>query len=426
MLPLLLIRIIITVVSITGFIMQVYHISYQYFTYSTRAQITIQLPKTIGKHKVSLCFQLFDILDYKRLKEETNMSRSEFLNVDNASSNASISRDGNLLTIEAMERTLTVRQMFNMTPDANEVVENCMFRDDESDLNYYNRDECTKRQLVTKQVYLDMMCYQFQPRTVKGFDHNLVAQSMGAQFVISESRLSKLFRTVNKIQTISFLGGPPSKSRYFASITLMKNSKGEKQSDHLDVVPSDVMIRRLPPPYDTACIDSSETWYECQEKCLLREYEPFGRIPADLIIDKEYDARIVFRRQKNNVRKDPRYQKADDLCGSECLKNHCNQDYTKTHAYTRLYQSPNPVGFTLFAPLEPETVLISVPNQAFIDFFSFICGCFGTWFGISFFSLVSFTRREETSAPVVYKDSVIVNCTCTCNKVTRRQRLIRM
>ena len=417
-------RFLIIAASMIGFTFQVYQISQQYFSFTTRTQITIRPPNTVGKHHVALCCSLFDILDYKRLESDTGITRSSLFNTSEVTSKIDTRYNGSSIIIEAMERYLTVHQMLNYTPAVDQVFDSCMYRDRKDILSMLRKKECEKRLEVTKFLFLDSMCYQFGPRKPKEFSPFQIALSMASQFSIFEVRLGPAFKSIDRTIFITFLPGERMWSRYFAAVTYMKTGKGVKQADHLDIVPSDTKVRKLPPPFDTNCDGSQETVYICIEDCLSRGFKTFYRMPAGLMIEKEIDYRILFCREDNELI----WKEARSKCIKTCLENPCNQDYTKTYAYTRFFDVENPVGFTLFSPLEPETLLESVPVQTFVEFFSFVCGCFGTWFGISFFSLLSFTRNRPNSAPVInnFKDSVIVNCTCTCNKVTRRQRLNRI
>ena len=94
-----------------------------------------------------------------------------------------------------------------------------------------------------------------------------------------------------------------------------------------------------------------------------------------------------------------------DACDASCHSMPCADEYTRTKtSFSRLGKMH--LGFALMSPQEPDVETSVQPTMSFIEFFSFVCSCFGTWFGLSFLSLESLLRRRHRMRMKVGRDGV--------------------
>ena len=84
-----------------------------------------------------------------------------------------------------------------------------------------------------------------------------------------------------------------------------------------------------------------------------------------------------------------------EKCIKQCLGAfvYCQDDYSITYTTHSLQSSKDPLELVVRTSKLLTKVTRSVPDMSFIDYFSFVTSCFGTWFGVSFLSIKTLTRR---------------------------------
>ena len=85
--------------------------------------------------------------------------------------------------------------------------------------------------------------------------------------------------------------------------------------------------------------------------------------------------------------------KTDADCKRRCVFFPCSIDFTRTALIVKT--RGNKYSVALMTPNQPHTRLTSLPSMSFIDFFSLLSSCVGTWFGVSFLSLGLLTAKPR-------------------------------
>ena len=99
-------------ISICGLVWQVVNVFGLYFQYKVSTRIRIHIPDVLPPTETSMCTRFTDVLDYDRLNAETNRSWQFSITVSG---------------VQKYQDEITVREIFEYTPDVSEVVARVVF-----------------------------------------------------------------------------------------------------------------------------------------------------------------------------------------------------------------------------------------------------------------------------------------------------------
>jgi hypothetical protein len=301
--------------------------------------------------------------------------------------------------------SVTVKQVFDFTPAPEDILSWCITRKDEwmYEVGQDNAYEtCNKLFNVTKFMTQENICYNIKPVNNLTISLRHVTQSQYYQFGIYGFELSSLLRDARQMNIISYTGDYPYISRDFSAFSLIAsdNGPGKMTVNYFDIFSSDYNIEQLPAPHDTRCWNRpSELQFTCKYKCLLEKYSKIRKIHPNAIIPDPIDYKIISN--SDMVDKEVRdfVSKTDKTCHTRCFFRPCRVEYSKT-AVGAYYDSEIAMGFTMRSPTEPEVMSISESVMSFVEYFSFVTACLGTWFGVSFLHLNPFrySRKESRNS----------------------------
>ena len=383
-------------VCFAGLVWQVSHVSLQYFAYRTTSRTELVTPRQLRHLKVAFCVRFIDLMDVERVFRETGVRLSRSQALDAEAFRFAVANEGRL----------TLRQIFHFTPEAQQqLIVSCMHRPDDWDVHVDGDAEACARALNVSQRFLsqESMCYVIERRSPLTYSRSAVLLSTFYRRRVWEVTLSRVMDPAFLVNGVTFADGLPWTSRETAAAFFVRFSAadgGRRSFDVLSLTPTHTTIRLLSRPFDTGCVPASgEQPHECRKRCLLREYASVDRIPAPTIL-LESDLTRVGHLTLSSVR-DARnrtlrslFARFERTCEVACQQVVCEQQLTRTYA-TPEFRSEKLVGLALLAPLDPDLVTTAQPRMSFIDFFSFLASCFGTWFGISFLSLDPASRSRR-------------------------------
>lgn len=368
------IKCLLSAISIIGFAAQVIQVSILYFGYKTTTQVKIETPAFIRTHGVALCIRYTDIIDHKRLNNETGLTFRPLRTLE----------DG----ID-QEDLLTVEQIFEYTPHENTLISKCFTRPDEWRYNFNTGSGCYKVFNVTRFMTLEYMCYSIIRKGKRRLTQLSVTQASFLQYKIYEVTMGPRFRQVISLIPIAFSDGLPFLSRDYTSILphLRVANTDNFIYNIFHMYPSDLKFHLLPPPFDTMCFDAEPgNEYICNKECLITEYGKFDRAPGFEMLDQPYKRKVLSIKDLNDTVLLQKATIAYGFCRKKCFYKPCFTGFSKT---TSRVMKDNTIDlrFSLLTSSDPDIVIIAQATMTFIEFFSFVAGCFGTWFGLSFLSL---------------------------------------
>ena len=164
------VRLIIMLTASIGFSIQVLNVTTQYFRYTTRAQINIERRQEVPEHNVALCFIFEDIIKHKSI------------------------------------RNLTVRQLFDMSPEPETIFSSCGFREPDASFTREEDMRCNRIFRVKRYVTIGRMCYRFSPRNRTSITVRDVTLSMTSPFAMFKAHLNEKLSRVNSVNSLVFEG----------------------------------------------------------------------------------------------------------------------------------------------------------------------------------------------------------------------------
>lgn len=364
-------RIIISI-SVIGFMVQFLQVSLLYFEYKTRTLVELTSPVIIKPHHLAVCVRFYEILDQERLQKETgiDMKRTQ-------------TRDDAL----RKEDRLTVAQIFEYTPQAEEFISECFIRPDNWQIRESSGKDCYNFFMVRRFFYLNYMCYSVKETLNRSLTLQAVTQTPLMQQRILGVTLGPKFRAANVVMPMAFRKDTPYDSRDYSPLLpdLKLRNSSEFKHNVIDVFASDTTFHGLEPPYDTACVDNINPPV-CMKACMIHNFAAFDRLPHIEMLYKRWDKRALSIRDINNVTMLSMATVAFNECKPKCMLTECESSHSRTAARLELDEGPD-VKVLLLTSTDSDITITAQPTMTFIEYFSFVAGCFGTWFGLSFLSL---------------------------------------
>lgn len=391
----LIVRCAITCLASIGFVTQVLQISLIYFSFRTTTKTTVVIPDELAKHRVAFCVRYRDVLDYKRLEAETN------IRITDIAGNSSLTAKQILEVSMEDESKLTLKQIFDYTPKGDEIIDSCMFRPDASDIRIEEGKQCREEFTVTRFTTRELICYNISEVSGSTRENRIVIRRSVTQSTffghkVYEIVFSEALNNASNIQIISFHGENPVNSREFAAINNELFYDGEKRNNFFLFSPSDFYVTTLKPPFDTKCIDKAPKFQlYCYHHCITNAFWKHSRAPMwDIFREEERQYHNLSPLSILDLR-DPKMKyvmKRDGVfCKKKCYFTSCQYDFTKTSTLLGI-RSNIALGIAYVTPNDPDTHISAEPRMIFIDFFTYVCSCFGTWFGLSFLSLIQCSK----------------------------------
>ena len=281
---------------------------------------------------------------------------------------------------------LTIKQIRELTPNADEIIFSCGIRDDTNiGLTRSSKTKCLKMFLVEKVVRGPQVCYVVIPRELRTYSWSKVATSFRDEtqvYAIETSiRLSEgVIVTVISYEALnSTLGlgyNLPQESRNFAHQLMLF------PDNVVTVTTVTNMFTRLPAPYDTNC-RSNFRFSFCLFQCVDKQLSIFKRKPYFSMSLNPYNDKILSSVDIRNKSIAEVILKASKNCRNHCAGYPCQQTVSQTSAKSYVKTKYRHLIFGLLVPQSPTINILYTPSTDPLNFFIYICNCFGIWFGLS-------------------------------------------
>ena len=243
---------------------------------------------------------------------------------------------------------LTVKDVFDLTPDLTEVIHGCRYRQHAYDLTQHNVSSCYKLFQIQKYHEGKFICYKFRTRTLNDqFDCGAIARSFYAAREIYSITLKPLFLQSNYIQLISFIPHADPKdlpliSRRYYSFQLRwtgdENEYNNSKVNYMLISGDTYSMRKQPKPYDTQCmhIDANMTGniVRCRSKCNIEAFKHHNLLPPNEInIDPLPLKHMTFKMMKN-LSLIEEIKERQENCSKKCSLIPCHDWYSVTVSHS--------------------------------------------------------------------------------------------
>ena len=365
------------VICFLGFLFQFQQVCQSYFRYETISRLKVNVKDSETYSQIYFCARYAEVLNranYREYKGLRPVPPIELVDLIDEMSN------------------LTIRGIFKLTPSINEVISRCVIRTNIFEIPEVHLSESCNRLInVSKSVNGEHICYAFQINGQQEYSMSAVAASMNYISHVYEIELSDklssvmavnfIMRTVNVVSPGAIY---PLHSKIFAA--RLENLKTIKYSK-IFLYPETTKIHRLPPPFDTHCSNGVQSQW-CYEQCLVTNFKKINRVPWSSFIDEQVDLVMLTIRDFKNKSISHFTKVSFQKCFKMCRrKTDCESEFTKTTAVEAFSAMHNLTRVAAMVPSEGAVDITSVQLMPFIDFMVQVGSCFGTWFGLSVFSM---------------------------------------
>ena len=281
---------------------------------------------------------------------------------------------------------LTVKDILELTPPESEAIDHCMIRLGKmSTPNHLDTFKCRAYFNVTKSVSAERICYTFIPK----FERNSL--SVG-DVATSFTHIGSVYRIVPRSSIsntifasfISVDNGHVKEilhSRLFQAKTV--NGMTLNRSRIL-VHGDSIEIKRLPPPFDTACTPHHDREI-CYEDCLVKKLKVINRLPWSGYHSQKLNIKMLTPAEFLNETISEYVGQSFEECHSLCkLKTECSTEFSRT---TILEYQAKFFYLVSALPSQPHMSVFAIPTLTLIEYIVQIGSCFGIWFGMSIVSI---------------------------------------
>ena len=366
---------IITILSLTfiigcilGFVVQTAQFSRSYFAYKTTSRIEVESTDDLRYPNIVFCSRYDQLINWKNTNYTQNQTND-----------------------------LTVKQIFDMTPEKKHSLKGCTMRDDETEeMKYQGSEACLKMFHTIKFISGADVCYGYIPHGEYLYSQRKVTSAMTDLGIIYKLHLSDIFSQASH----------PTFITYFVSSEFMKVSTPDKWlpiqsrsfADRLvaDANTSNYFIFQgifhnislLPEPYDTMCT-YDERMVSCPQDCNIQyKKHHINRLPFNEILFHPQDLRILSEDDFKNETIKRIVSEGIAYCDKICWQTFCDYDYAMTEiaAYSD-NKMRKTISLVAAVPKANGLAINSFPIMTLINYLNNIGVTASIWFGVSILSL---------------------------------------
>lgn len=421
---------------ITGFLYQTISLSVLYFSYDVTTALRLVVPQEVNPFDMSACFRYVEVFYYENFNSDfgTNLKR------DNV----------NLTNVFHIQDQLSLQQIFEYTPRAFEVIDECFVR--KAGFYSYERaygENCTDYIAVNKFFLQEFVCYRFHARQSQRHLFRNPAYAITNPYTVFMVTLNQNnFRYADAIKAIVHKHGTyPRRSAAYAPVTWRNYNATSDDAvfNWFDLSYYNVVHRRLPYPYKTNCKTShtiDQKLYnkssDCEDDCLFTNTAArLNRVPFRTVINSTSDYVAYKPLSPIDLNTVPNYSAIvsaiEDNCTERCRYADCESRYSVTITSS----SPNwdnSIVFGVNVQTAPSFYITYVPMMQLISLLVYLFSLSSVYFGFAFFVLNPVAVKNRLRYQVrnrlarkrrkTLRDYVTINKACCLE--TRRQLMSEM
>ena len=370
-------RILVYFVCLSGCVLQLSYVSQEYFAYKTTTRVESQLQDTVRYPSIILCSKIKDFVN------DTGLGKYNLTSIDNL-------------------YELTIAQLHDLTPPANDTLVRCYLRVHDH-FKGYSSKECHSYFKIRKLVADQSICYEFHANIELNYSLDEVANAFNYSAMVYDLELGHRFANTTDMYIVAHY--PATHENESGRIRFPTNSKnfGEPFSRHrhenwILIRPSEESYKLLPAPYDTFCISNNEY---CSRDCYVQNtLKMLDRYPYTEPVNEQLSphSKILSQHDLKNESAAAAWLKIKKLCYGKCINPGCTMTMTSNavSVYRSLRQKTKTLSITLSVPKSYPKKVTSVSEVNWIEFLSGISNSISIWFGISVASISPLRYIEKS------------------------------
>ena len=312
------------------------------------------------------------------------------------------------LTRDEMEKHLTLRNVFEVVPQAQRIMSGCKFRKSPARLVSPSMVTlCYEDFEVIRIFKTQYICYVFTKAIQQRFFYDMVRNDLlspGLYYQVSLDK--KLVSAVKEFQlTIHGNDVWPRGNRVFP-VTLNKMDfelpkvvnghkipEKERQVEKSEFTLSydNYKISRLPAPFKTRCIDYKTTKFssqqECIDTCLIEQVVNIsGKVPFSIVTNIEYRLHTITADDNLDQSIQKMIITSQTKCRNQCSKPLCFERLYRTYSLKTSESDDFTVRVLVMS--KPKTIIQYEQLVSFSTYSVQFLSCFGIWFTVDFTSII--------------------------------------
>ena len=370
------------ILAFAGLIWQLVSICELFFQYKVVTRTTVFIPSIINPMALNLCVQISSIFDYEGIRNITGK---------NWTYDAVISQLQ--LEIELLH-DLTVEQIFNFTPQEDDLVEKVIFTNSSVSKKITVEGKDVKKLVkVDKYLYIPFVCYKIsligdEPLSLEHFTSSLYSSGLIRFYKFSErfKRSDSVKFAVGPINEIPLRGLMISPYIFREYNDTLKEAKyGYFFSHHYSM---DTEL--LEYPFETLCFNYSNVGFkeeiQCSKSCITNKtWDRFKKLPYAGAITVSSKNKLLSDIDLEDTDNNQEFIKIQTDCArKKCYRPSCRdtQYFTVTDSFSRSFFQWKHV-----VPLQTSFIISSRPQLTLIELITYLLGTISTWTGLSIISM---------------------------------------
>lgn len=363
-------RMIVVLFAILGCSFQLQSIFVTYFKYSIGTKlISDDDKKFMDTMSLSICTPYADILDYKKLLQLKQIDMRKLTRLDK---------------LMKTQDVLTVKEIFDLTPDEKAIVNYCALRYPSTRIftRTNNATTCNTLFNVTKYYTQEFMCYMITPKEIDIPSSTLFTTIDSPGEIYLVGLRDEFSSMLHYIKFIVHSSGLPYTSKRYARMS----HERKPDSTMFHMFYRHHFLHMLGFPYhEFICSDTPDIHIDCIEHCVMnKSIYQFNRVVHDLDTVIRYKFKHISKTQVS----DPTVSSAVDdilkLCSRKCNLVYCHLDRTTTDFSRDDFTS---LLILVGTPYEPDSITIQYPSVTFLEVSVYVMGVISAWFGFAFINI---------------------------------------
>ena len=365
---------------IAGLLWQLVTITAEYFKYKVTTSTIIFTPNIIEPTAMTICFNLFGLLNLTSFEQDLNIP----VEIDKNTGNP---KDKKIVN------DLTVRQLFDYTPSNNSIIEKMTYK-----LKNQSRPiDVPKNMLSVFKFFRHAnLCYKIQVKnsseylsyrenSISNFFQFVSAQLFFTKLVDNARYISPIVSYIDQIPYQELISTRFINRRLWTSNGSAKASSNAYASDHMTWERTS-----LPSPYETQCTSYEKQGFHSRDHCIndctaSQVWKTFGKVSLMSVVTEPSDSLQVNRILLEDKQSFINFSKILNNCEwNKCKNQNCHERRIFTTTYESSIDEGRRIRWhqaVLFSQLSVK--ITSRPTESSIEIVIFVLGSISTWTGLS-------------------------------------------
>lgn len=359
-----------------------------YFRYHQTSVSKYFIPQHLKPPTTSFCVPYIDILDIKNMKLRNGIEISK------------LSKSNQM---EILSNILTIRNIFDMTPNSKDLIASCRIRKHNTLMEPLSSEGCYLNFQIQKYFSSNFMCYSIHPHQseISFLSYTSSVDSPGLIYQIEIN--ATLFGNVSSVKIVISDSIVPLVSAHLARTYIGRHFYSILSKTTLDIIYTKYISKILGFPYDNRPCSNVLREGNCFTRCTTNlSIESFGKLPPNYVTNEniaKYVKSLPISEYKKYTNMDMRLSHIWNKCDGACVWD-CTDTYTVTSVLAGVGEH---FSLKILSPNTPFLDIVSHPSVTRLDLIVYVTSALGCWFGLAIIDLVKVVPSCRKILPPLLK-----------------------